>query len=194
MRKRDDKKKSYSYSELHISRINCRKDGQVWVETVIYTLIGLAIIGLVMATALPKINAKKDEVVIEQSIEALRNIDDKIYEVQSAIGNRRVIDLKIKKGEFVIDMEEDSISWTLDSSFQYSEADVPVSLGRLNVTTITSDPWKVELKLKYSVDLQYNEDNFGTKQLDVAPTPYRFTIEHNGRNSDGDIIIRLNEV
>ena len=37
------------------------KRGQVWVETVIYTLIGLAIIGVVMAAALPKINERKDE-------------------------------------------------------------------------------------------------------------------------------------
>ena len=56
-----------------------RKDGQVWVETVIYTLIGLAIIALVLTAALPKINAKKDEMMIEQSIEALGNIDSKVY-------------------------------------------------------------------------------------------------------------------
>lgn len=168
--------------------------GQVWVETVIYTLIGLAIIGLVMAAALPKINAKKDEVVIEQSIEALNNIDDKIYDVvNKGTGNRRVIDLKIKKGRFIVDMEEDSISWILDSSFQYSEADIPVSMGRLNVTTITGDPWKVELKLKYSADIQYDGDELGTKELDVAPTPYRFIIENGGKNDDGDIIIELNE-
>ncbi|MFH1522087.1 MAG: hypothetical protein ABIF18_03955 [archaeon] len=187
MKRRVDKKK------LYISRINSRKNGQVWVETVIYTLIGLAIIGLVMAAALPKINAKKDEVVIEQSIEALNNIDDKIYEVQRAAGNRRVVDLKIKKGIFIIDMEENSISWILDSSFQYSEADIPVSLGRLNVTTRSADPWEVELKLKYSTDIQYGGDNSGTMQLDIAPTPYRFVIENNGKNTDGEIIIGLNE-
>ena len=53
------------------------------------SLIGMAIIGLVLAVALPKINSKKDEIIIEQSIEALGNIDDKIYEVQRAAGNRR---------------------------------------------------------------------------------------------------------
>ncbi len=169
--------------------------GQIWVETVIYTLIGLAIIGLVLATALPKINEKKDEVIIEQSIEALKNIDDKIYDViNKGTGNRRVIDLKIKEGIFIIDMEENSISWILDSSFQYSEENIPISLGRLNVTTRAGNPWEVELKSKYPVDIQYDEEKFGTKQLDIAPTPYRFTIENNGKNEDGEIIIGLNEV
>lgn len=171
-----------------------KKCGQIWVETVIYTLIGLTIIGLVMATALPKINAKKDEIMIEQAIEALGNIDDKIYEVQRAVGNRRVVDLKIKKGTFIVDMDEESVSWVLDSSFQYSETDVPVSLGRLNVTTKVAHPWDVELKLKYSVDIQYDEGNSGTKQLDVAPTPYRLIIENEGKNADGNIIVGLTEM
>ena len=176
-----------------MKRVKGRK-GQVWVETVIYTLIGLTIIGLVMAAALPKINAKKDEIMIEQAIEALGNIDNKIYEVQRASGNRRVVDLKIKKGMFVVDMDEETISWILDSSFQYSEEDVAVSLGRMNVTTRVGHPWDVELKLKYSVDIQYDGVNFGTKQLDVAPTPYRLIIENSGKNDDDKIIINLNEV
>ena len=170
------------------------KRGQVWVETVIYTLIGLAIIGLVLATALPKINAKKDEVIIEQSIEALGNINNKIYEVQRAAGNRRVINLEIRKGRFVIDMEEDSIYWFLDSSFQYSEKNVPVPLGRLNVTTRSKGgSWEIELKVKYNVDIQYGGKDFGLKQLDVAPTPYGLVIENSGKNEAGDIVINLGE-
>jgi type II secretory pathway pseudopilin PulG len=174
-------------------RLNCSsKRGQIWVETVIYTLIGLAVIGLVMAVALPKINAKKDEIIIEQSIEALGNIDDKIYEVQRAAGNRRVVDLEIRKGSLIINMEEDSIAWVLDSSFPYSEVGVSIPLGRISVTTSVGNPWEVELKMNYSMDLQFDRDNVGTKQLNSAPTPYKFIIENNGR-SDGNIIIDLSE-
>jgi len=169
------------------------KRGQIWVETVIYTLIGLAIIGLVLAVALPKINEKKDEVAIEQAIEALGHIDDKVYEVQRASGNKRVVDLDIGKGKVIIDMGEDTISWVLDSSFPYSEEGIAVPLGKLNVTTTVGNPWEVELKLFFGMDLQYDGDNFGTKQLDVAPTPYKFMIENGGKNSDGNIIIGLSE-
>jgi len=175
-------------------RLNCfSKRGQIWVETVIYTLIGLAVIGLVMAVALPKINAKKDEIVIEQSIEALGNIDDKIYEVQRAAGNRRVVDLEIRKGSLIVDMEKESISWLIDSSFAYSEVDMEVPLGRLSVTTRVGNPWEIELKMNYSMDLRYEGDNFGTKQMDPAPTPYKFTIENSGKNAVGNIIIDLSE-
>ncbi len=166
--------------------------GQVWVETVIYTLIGLAIIGLVLAASLPKINEKKDEIMIEQSIEALGNIDNKIYEVQRAPGNRRVVDLEVRKGALVIDMEADTISWELDSSFEYSESGVSVPLGRLNVTTTSGEPWKVELKMSYDMDLRFEGSSFGVKRISVSPTPYKFTIENVGE-MDGNIVIDLGE-
>ena len=169
------------------------KRGQVWVETVIYTLIGLAIIGLVLAAALPKINARKDEIMIEQSIEALGTIDDKIYEViNGGVGNRRVIDLDVKRGKLIIDMEEDTIYWELDSGFEYSETGVTIPLGKLNVTTTSSDPWKVKLELFYGVDLRFDGDNFGTRMIDVSPTPYKFIVENAGRE-DGKIVINLGE-
>jgi type II secretory pathway pseudopilin PulG len=169
------------------------KRAQVWVETVIYTLIGLAIIGLVMAVALPKINQKKDEIIIDQSIEALGNIDDKIYEVQRAVGNRRVVNLEIRKGSLVIDMDADTISWVIDSSFAYSEEGLSVPLGRLNVTTRTGNPWEVELKIGYSMDIQHEGETGGTKRLDPAPTPYRLVIENSGKNSEENIIIDLSD-
>jgi len=168
------------------------KRGQVWVETVIYTLIGLAIIGLVLAVALPKINAKKDEIVIEQAIAALGNIDDKVYEVQRASGNKRVVNLEIGKGFVIVDMEADTISWVIDSSFPYSEEGVVVPLGKLNVTTTVGDPWRVELKMGYAMDLTYDGSNSGTKQLDVAPTPYKFVIE-NVESDAGNIVIDMSD-
>jgi uncharacterized membrane-anchored protein YitT (DUF2179 family) len=34
--------------------------GQIWIETVLYTLIGLALIGMVLAFIMPKINETKE--------------------------------------------------------------------------------------------------------------------------------------
>ena len=172
----------------------CKKDGQIWIETVIYTLIGLTIIGLVLAAALPKINQKKDSITIEQSIQALGNINNKIYDVQRSVGNRRIIDLNIKKGYLIINMENNTISWILDSSFPYSETDTPVPLGALNVTTTKGNPWKINLKLKYNIDLRYNGINIGTKEIDPAPTPYKLIIEYHGNNNDSNIIIDLSAI
>jgi len=167
-----------------------KKRGQVWIETVIYTLIGLTIIGLVLAVALPKINSKKDEVMINQASQALDSIDDKIYEVQRAVANRRTVNLEIGKGRLIIDLDNDSISWVLDSKFKYSEPGIEVPRGNLIVLTEETDPWTVTLRLDYEVDLRFDDMTVGTKELDSAPTPYKLMIENAG-TVDGNLIIKM---
>ena len=169
------------------------KRGQVWVETVIYTLIGLAVIGLVLAGAMPKINAKKDSLAIEQSIEALTAINEKIYEIQRAVGNKRTVSLDIRKGYFVIDAEKDSLSWTIDSSFPYSEIGMWTSVGSFQVmTTGEEKPYSVEILSEYSFDIRYNNEAVGQKRLDAAPTPYNIVLE-NSDKEDGKIVINIYE-
>jgi type II secretory pathway pseudopilin PulG len=169
-----------------------RKKGQVWVETVIYTLIGLTIMGLVLAVALPKINQKKDEVLIDQAIKAMGNIDDRIYEVQRATGNVRSPNIDIGKGRVIIDLDEDSISWVIDSKFKYSEPGFPTEVGtNMIILTEETDPWTVTVKIIYGVDLRFDELSTGTKELDSAPTPYKLRIENAGKSSTGNLIIKL---
>jgi type II secretory pathway pseudopilin PulG len=171
------------------------KCGQIWIETVIYTLIGLAIIGLVLTIAKPEIDAKKDEIAIEQAIEALTNIDNKIRIVfGSSVGNRRTVELMITNGEFMIDMENDKLSWTVDSSFLYSEEDVGIPVGKINVTTSRNDPWEVNLETRYGVDIQFDSGDEETKLFLPSPTPYKLTIENSGENSEGNIIVNFREV
>jgi hypothetical protein len=171
------------------------KCGQIWIETVIYTLIGLAIIGLVLTIAKPEIDAKKDEIAINQAIEALTNIDNKIRIVfGSSVGNRRTVELTITNGEFMIDMGNNKLSWTVDSSFLYSEEDVVVPVGKIDVTTTRNDPWEVNLETGYGVDIQFESGDVGTKSFLPSPTPYKLTIENSGENSEGNIIINLREV
>ncbi len=167
------------------------KRGQIWVETVIYTLIGLAIIGLVLAGALPKINQKKDEMAIGRSIEALGSIDNKVYEVQRAAGNRRVVNLEVRKGVFNVNPDENSISWVLDSSFPYSEVGETVPFGNMEITTSSNGAeYEVELKLTYNIDLVYDG---GLKQFNIASIPYRVIIENTGLSPSGDVMVRFAE-
>jgi type II secretory pathway pseudopilin PulG len=168
------------------------RKGQIWVETVIYTLIGLAVIGLVLAGALPKIQEKKDGLAIERSIEALRNIDDKIYSALSASGSRRVVNLEVKSGSFVIDANRETISWIMDSSFEYSEEGKTVPIGKLDVTTTRKGDYEVVLQFKYEgFDLRFNEENV-VKEFNPAPTPYVIAID-NGGEEDGRIVIEFSE-
>ena len=50
------------------------KRSQVWVETVIYTLIALTVIGLFISFAKPKIEEIQDKAIVEQSVAMLEDI------------------------------------------------------------------------------------------------------------------------
>lgn len=174
-----------------------KKRGQVWIETVIYTLIGLAIIGLVLAVAKPNIDRKRSEMIIEQSIESMTNIDSKISEVLSAQGNQRVIELKISEGNLYIDSENDKIYWVIESKFQYSEKDTEIPLGTFVVTTTGDEKnelWKIKIEKEYpNIDLRFNGENTGEKQISPAPTSYKVTVTNDDKDaeSEGKTIVNI---
>ena len=90
-----------------------KKRGQVWVETVIYTLIALALIGLVLTFATPRIAKARDRAVVEQTIASLNEFDKKIGSAIQTTGNVRAIDFTMKRGELFIKSEEDKILFVL---------------------------------------------------------------------------------
>lgn len=160
---------------------NKNKTAQVWVETVIYTLIGLAVIGLLLAVAKPKIDSMKDKLAIEQSIESMNNINNLIENIGVA-GNRRNMDLKVGKGTFVVDAENDSLYWEIESKYKYSEENIEIPFGKLKVITTEASPWKVKIFAEYTQDIKYNQDNEGKKEFMKSPTPYSIFIENLGDN------------
>ena len=89
----------FAWSGL-IAMIVKSKKAQVWIETVIYTLIGLILIAIVLAYATPKIQESQDNLLVGQSIDAMQVFAEKIDETAAAgIGTRSIVSLTIKKGE-----------------------------------------------------------------------------------------------
>ena len=160
--------------------------GQVWVETVVYTLIGLSLIGLVLALITPRINEYRDRAVIEQTISSLNVIDAKIGETLQAPGNTRVVDFLLKQGDIYVNAQNDSIIFVLENSHVvYSEPGQPTDIGRITVTTSTvGNTNRVELALLYDIDIDY-ESNSTIRHYSAANTPYRFSFSHAGYSSSG---------
>ena len=57
------------------------KVAQVWVETAIYTLIGLTIIAIVMSVATPQIEKMKEKAIIGQTLEAMNHLNNEIIKI-----------------------------------------------------------------------------------------------------------------
>jgi type II secretory pathway pseudopilin PulG len=157
-----------------------KKRGQVWIETVIYTLLAFVMIGLVLAYARPKIQQLQDRTLIEQALSMMKDIDNTILTMGSS-GNQRLFTLEIKKGDMKIDGANDKIIFEMQSAYLYSEVGTTINDGNIAVKTEKrgSDNW-VTLTRSYQ---SYNITYAGLDQVKTitqASTAYKFVIANRG--------------
>jgi len=169
-----------------------KRRGQIWVETVLYTLIGLALIGAVLALATPKINEAKDRAVIEQSVDSLNVLDGKIRDVlDKGDGNIRKVELlTLKRGKLTINPLNDNIVFFIDGLEKpYSEPGVAIEVGSIKITSeegAKKSTVSLELNYSSSFNLTYNGGE-EIRSFTAASIPYSFSFENKGVS--GDLII-----
>jgi hypothetical protein len=176
------------------------RKSQIWVETVIYTAIGLTIIGILLYTSIPVINKYKDEIVVEQTLTLMSQLNQKVIEVKtSGLGNKRIVpELTIKKGRLDIDYTADTITYYLQGTLlEYSELGEEVPSGDVFVKTQKSptneDVYDITMTLKYSaMDIDLISEADSKISLTKSPTPYKLSIENSGEDvGSGKIKIKI---
>ncbi|MDP3966619.1 MAG: hypothetical protein Q8Q04_03745 [archaeon] len=162
-----------------------KKRGQVWVETVTYTLVAFVLIGLILAFVKPKIDELQDKALMEQSLNVLKQIDSVISEVyQEGTGNKRLVEVLLKKGELTVDSEKDSILFEFTGRYQYSEPGQNYSESSFDIrTTKVGSNYKVEMEKKYAnFNITYADKDM-KKVFGGSTTPYKLFISNNGGSS-----------
>ena len=171
------------------------KGGQVWIETVMYTLIALVMISAVMAYAIPRVEEIRDKSVISQSVNALKDINGVILSAaQGGTGNKRIVELSVRKGEIIVDGKNNRINFTMETNYVYSELGKQIATGNMNTLTEKSGGTnKVTLSSDYSqYDLTYGGKTDDVKSLQQSPTSYIISVENKGKDiSSGKIIVDI---
>ena len=162
--------------------------GQVWIETVIYTLIAFVILGAILGFAKPKIEQLQDKSIIEQSIGMLEDIDATIEEIQTVSGNKREIELSLKKGSLNIDASNDQIIFEIESQYTYSEPGITIQKGNIKIDNekigkINKINATINYAEKYNLTVN-NKDN--SELLTKSSASYNLFISNNGK--DGNLI------
>lgn len=159
------------------------KRGQVWVETVVYTLIGLAIIGSILAIVTPRITNMNDKLILTQTIGSMNRLNEQLRDALSAAGSQREIQLAVKKGEYFIDSPNDKIYYYLkNTGYLYSQPNVSIKQGDIFILTTEKQNKKydISLMLNYSAyNITYSDKDIN-KTLTSAPTAYRLLILNKG--------------
>ena len=170
-----------------------KKRGQIWVETVIYTLIAFVLIGLVLAFAKPKIEELRDKSILEQSIEMMEDLDLTITEViQAGTGNKRVIEVGLRKGDLTLDGANDKLLFEFDGKYIYSEPGETIQKGNLIIRTEeVGNIAFINVTRDYSdYDITYNKDDY-LKIISKAATPYNLIISNSGKQGGEKIIVNI---
>jgi hypothetical protein len=168
-----------------IKRDKNRK-AQVWIETVIYLLIAFIMIGLVLGFVKPKIEEIKDKSILEQSVEIMGEIDNTITTIGSP-GNKRIVEIGLKKGELTIDSEYDVLEFQMDSMYLYTEPGEKIQIGTVVAeTTKKTRDNRVVLSANYteSYNITYNNDE-ESKTLTKAAVSHKLIITNKGYDSKG---------
>jgi hypothetical protein len=170
------------------------KNAQVWVETVLYTLIAFVIIGLVLTYIKPEVEKFQDKSVIKQSITIMSDLDSKISEVvKNGEGNKRVLELSIKKGIFKIEGENDSLIFIIESVFPYTEPGEQYSEQGIEILTLEKKG-KNEVTLSKDYGESINITYAGkeeTRILSQSPTFYRVYIENKGQSGGNKVEVEI---
>lgn len=168
--------------------------GQVWIETVIYTLIAFVMIGLVLSFAKPKIEEMQDKAILQQSTEMLKEIDSTILTMGTA-GNQRLLEIGIKKGVFRIDgsIGEDKLVFELETKSVYSEPDKEINDGSITIMTKKASGYNiVTLTRDYSDSYDIRVDGADDiKEITKGSVPYRLSILNEGGSATGKIVMNM---
>jgi uncharacterized protein (UPF0333 family) len=158
-----------------------QKRGQIWIETAIYTLIGLTAIALLLMIINPRIEKIRAESALEDTKDAMNELDVLIRELsQKAQGNVRIYNLKLGRGRLTLNSSNNSIIYELiDTNLKYSEPGIIVPDGRFNLLTKEyGSSYNIYVRLDYDdINLTYRglETNYIFQQGSV---PYKIMIEN----------------
>lgn len=180
---------------MHKRNFGINTKGQIWIETVLYTIIGLALIAVVLAFATPKINASKDKIIVDQSIKSMQILGEKIDEVASSgAGTRSIIEFNLKKGSLTFDLDKGNITLVLNNlNGMYSEDQVSIPFGRVTVISTKGQKYSsVNITLPSGNTLSYAGSASPDKVLTASPTPYTFSIEKKIAN--GGVVIDIDTI
>lgn len=162
---------------------------QIWVETAIYTLIGLTIIAIVLSIATPQIEKMKERTIIKQTFTALNELNNEIQNIEQNAGNVKIVFFKIAQGKLDIDSKQNKIIYTLENTnLEFSEEGERIKEGDIVFQTEKyGQRFNIILELDFSdtLNITFNNKN-EIRTLYGATSPYEIRIENVGDNPIGD--------
>ena len=163
-----------------------KNKSQIWIETAIYTLIGLTIMAIILSIATPQIEKIKEKTIIKQTITALDELNNEIQKVEQNTGTIKIVLFKITKGKLEIKSNEDKIIYSLENTnLEFSEEGEKIKEGDLTFYTE-----KLGRRFNIFLELSYENLNITFNRKEQIKTLsqgiYKIQLENVGDNPIGN--------
>ena len=168
--------------------------GQIWIETVIYTLIAFVLIAALLGVARPKIEQLQDKTIIDQSLGIMKDMHKILSEISDGgSGNKRVIEVKINRGSLEVQGENDTLFFEIESTYMYSEPGTEIEDGNIVVNTRKrGENYVTSLSENYSSSYNITYlDSDDSKTISTAAATYTLFVSNNGKDPAGKTIINF---
>jgi len=153
-----------------------KKKADIWISAALYFGLGIIVVTLILGAGLPLIERLKDKNVVLETKEVMFALDNDIRQViRQGPGEQRALTVSIKKGDLVIDYNNEKIIWTYTTTALLSEPGQTIKESNLD---ILSEPTKTKKEYLIILTLDYNPQpkkladlRNGNKDLTISNPP-----------------------
>ena len=169
-----------------------KKEGAIWISTVLSLTLGIVAISLILASAIPLVGKIKDRNTVIQTKEMLSQFEQTIQDVanEGPGSQRELSPVMISAGKLVVDSLNDELSWTMETDAEIQEPNVIIEEGVLQLQlteTNIEGRYVMEVKAPFTtVDLALNS----TYQNPFVGK-YRALIKHTGKFTSNKPIVHV---
>ena len=164
-----------------------KKSGQVWISAVLFITLGIVVISLILAAAIPLVNKIKDKNTVIQTKEILLNLDDTVRTVinEGPGSQRQLSPLIIDEGKLIISNGPYKILWEMETEALLMEQDIEVVEG--NIHQVLNSTFVEEVNLmKLWVESSNIEIILDSQYSGPLKGKYTVIIKHTGNFTGPD--------
>lgn len=116
------------------------KKADIWISAVIYIGLGVVILSLILAVGIPVVYKVRDKNIAIDTENLMLTLDTNIRAVYSeGPGSRRPFKFEIRRGSFLVNDQEDTITWNFETTALLSQPGEKVEKGNILLITIESN-------------------------------------------------------
>ncbi len=159
----------------------------------LYIALGTIVVTMLLVAGMPVINKIRDRNIILQSKDVMLGINNAVRTVvREGPGSQRSIIIDIGKGNLAIDDNLDEVIWSMESKTIFTEPEIPVREGDLQLLTEKSN---IAGSYNIKIELSYNTIDLRLAGNNNLVGRHNLIIRNNGVDaSNSKIIVEIKEI